>query len=66
MADIRSLREMLAGLVVPVRKLGEMLGRKVNITGPDAQQMLNQAVMDYERLLREQFGDPEAGDGDSS
>ena len=57
MADIRLMAEMLTGLSVPMRKLGDMLGRKVNISGPDAQQMLNQTIMDYERLLREQFGE---------
>ena len=56
MADIRLLRESLAGLAVPLRTLGETLGRKVNISGVDAQQMLNQAVMDYERLMRETLG----------
>lgn len=62
MADIRSMREMLAGLAAPLRKLGDMLGRKVNISGVDAQQMLNQSITDYERLLREQFGDPDNSD----
>jgi len=57
MADIRLMAEMLTGLSVPMRKLGDMLGRKVNISGVDAQQMLNQTIMDYERLLREQFGE---------
>ena len=57
MADIRLMSEMLTGLSVPLRKLGDMLGRKVNISGVDAQQMLNQTIMDYERLLREQFGE---------
>ena len=59
MADVRSMAEMLTGLSVPLRKLGDMLGRKVNISGVDAQQMLNQTIMDYERLLREQFGEQE-------
>ena len=57
LADIRLMAEMLTGLSVPMRKLGDMLGRKVNISGVDAQQMLNQTIMDYERLLREQFGE---------
>ena len=56
MADIRLMRESLIGLTVPLRKLGELLGRKVNISGVDAQQMLNQAIMDYERLAREKLG----------
>ena len=33
MADVRSMAEMLTGLSVPMRKLGDMLGRKVNISG---------------------------------
>ena len=55
MADIRSLREMLAGLAVPIRKLGELIGRKATITGPDAQQMINRAIEDYERALDKGF-----------
>ena len=55
MADIRSLREMLAGLAVPIRKLGELIGRKATVTGLDAQQMINQAIEDYERALGEGF-----------
>ena len=57
LADIRLMAEMLTGLSVPMRKLGDMLGRKSTITGIDAQQMLNQTITDYERLLREQFGE---------
>ena len=65
MADIRLMSEMLTGLSVPLRKLGDMLGRKVNISGVDAQQMLNQTIMDYERLLREQFGEQDQDDAGS-
>ena len=66
MADVRSMAEMLTGLSVPLRKLGDMLGRKVNISGVDAQQMLNQTIMDYERLLREQFGEQEEDNNSDS
>ena len=55
MADINKLRGMLVGLIPPLRKLGELLGRKATITGPDAQQMVNRALDDYERELKRGF-----------
>ena len=55
MANIHRLRENLIGVIVPLHKVGEIFARKPNITGSDAQQMLNRALEDYERSLSQQL-----------
>lgn len=53
LANVNNLRDMLYGLVPPFQRLGELVGRKSNLTGPDVQQMINKTLDDYERLLAE-------------
>lgn len=60
MADVRGQREMLAGLAIPLRKFGELAGRKPSMTGPDVQQMVNRTIEDYLRLLDEGFGEQQS------
>ena len=55
LVDVNELLGLQTELANCIRKTGDLMGRKSKLTGRDAQQILNKALDDFAKLLKERL-----------